>query len=79
MSKAAVDQTFETVSEVNSSLLLHLRANAGDRKRREFTPGWESSLGGGHGNPLRYSFLDNPMDRGAWQAIQFKGSQRRHD
>jgi len=26
------------------------------------------SLGGGHGNPLQYSCLENPMDRGAWQA-----------
>ena len=26
------------------------------------------SLGGGHGNPLQYSYLENPMDRGAWQA-----------
>ena len=26
------------------------------------------SPGGGHGNPLQYSFLLNPMDRGAWQA-----------
>ena len=24
--------------------------------------------GGGHGNPLRYSCLENPMDRGAWRA-----------
>ena len=24
--------------------------------------------GGGHSNPLQYSFLENPMDRGAWQA-----------
>ena len=27
------------------------------------------SPGGGHGNPLQYSFLENPMDRGAWQVI----------
>ena len=27
------------------------------------------SLGGRHGNPLQYSYLENPMDRGAWQAI----------
>ena len=27
-----------------------------------------SSPGGGHGNPLKYSYLENPMDRGAWQA-----------
>ena len=26
------------------------------------------SPGGGHGNPLQYSCLENPMDRGAWQA-----------
>ena len=26
------------------------------------------SPGGGHGNPLQYSYLGNPMDRGAWQA-----------
>ena len=25
--------------------------------------------GGGHGNPLQYSCLENPMDRAAWQAI----------
>ena len=31
-------------------------------------PGLGRSLGEGHGNPLQYSFLENPMDRGAWQA-----------
>ena len=29
----------------------------------------------GNGNPLQYSCLDNPMDRGAW-GLQFMGSQR---
>ena len=29
---------------------------------------WEDPLGGGHGNPLQYSHLENPMDRGALQA-----------
>ena len=29
---------------------------------------WEDSPGGGHGNPLQYSCLENPMDRGAWWA-----------
>ena len=28
--------------------------------------GWEDSPGGGHGNPLHYSCLENPMDTGAW-------------
>ena len=30
--------------------------------------GWEDSPGGGHGNPLQYSCLENPMGRGAWQS-----------
>ena len=38
--------------------------NAGDLG---LIPG--SSLGGGHGNPLRYSYLESPMDRGAWWVI----------
>ena len=31
-------------------------------------PGLGRSPGGGHGNPLQYSCLENPMNRGAWQA-----------
>ena len=31
-------------------------------------PGLKRSPGGGHGNPLQYSCLQNPMDIGAWQA-----------
>ena len=37
-------------------------------KRRRFDPGWERSPGGGNGNPLLYSCLENPMDKGAWRA-----------
>ena len=29
---------------------------------------WERSPGGGHGNPLQYSRLENPLDRGVWWA-----------
>ena len=36
--------------------------NAGDLGS---IPGSERSLGGGHGNPLQYACLENPMDRGA--------------
>ena len=39
--------------------------NAGDLG---LIPGSGRTLGGGHGNPLQYSCLENPMDRGAWQA-----------
>ena len=31
-------------------------------------PGYGRSPGEGNGNPLQYSFLENSMDRGAWQA-----------
>ena len=31
-------------------------------------PGWGRSPGEGNGNPLQYSSLENPMDRGAWWA-----------
>ena len=31
-------------------------------------PGWGRSPGEGNGNPLQYSWLENPMDRGAWWA-----------
>ena len=31
-------------------------------------PGWGRSPGGGHGKPLHYSCLENPMDRGSWRA-----------
>ena len=37
-------------------------------------PRSERSPGGGNGNPLQYSCLENPMDRGAWQAT-VHGSQ----
>ena len=35
--------------------------------------GWERSPGEEHGNPLQYSCLENPMDRGAWQATVHGG------
>ena len=41
-------------------------SNAGDV--RDTGPG--RSVGGGQGNPLQYSCLENLMDRGAWQATE---------
>ena len=40
-------------------------ANAGDLRGMGLIPGWGRSIGGGHGNPLQYSCLENPVDRGA--------------
>ena len=50
----------------------NLSANAGDMGS---IPGWGRSSGGGHGNPLQYSCLDNPMDRGAWWVHRIKKSR----
>ena len=45
-----------------------LPANAGDARDRGSVPRWGKSPGEGNGNPLQYSCLENPMDRGAWWA-----------
>ena len=37
-------------------------------KRCRFSPGSGRSCGEGHGNPLQYSYLENPMNRGTWHA-----------
>ena len=47
-------------------------ANAGNIGEMVSIPGSGRSLGGGHGNPLQYSRLENPMDRGAWRATVHK-------
>ena len=44
-----------------------LFANAGDIRDMASIPGLGRSSGGGHGNPLQYSCMENPMDRGAWR------------
>ena len=44
-------------------------ANAGNIREVGLIPGWERSPGRGHGNPLQYSCLENPMDRGPWSTI----------
>ena len=50
----------------------NLPANAGDLSS---IPGSGRFLGEGNGNPLQYSCLGNPMDRGAWQATVRAKSQ----
>ena len=45
-----------------------LPANARDVRDVSSIPGLGRSPRGGHGNPLQYFCLENPMDRGAWQA-----------
>ena len=43
-------------------------ANAGDARDMGLIPGWGSSPGARHCNLLQYSYLENPMERGAWRA-----------
>ena len=45
-----------------------LPVNAGDIRDMASIPGSRRSPGGGHGNPLQYSCLENPMGGGAWWA-----------
>ena len=44
-------------------------ANAGDVRDTSSIPGSQRSPGGGQGNPLQYSCLENPVDRRAWRAL----------
>ena len=46
----------------------NLHATAGDIGEAELVPNLGRSPGGGKGNPLQYSCLENPMDRGVWRA-----------
>ena len=50
-------------------------ANAGDLRDPGSIPGSRRSPGGEQGNPLQYSCLQNPMDRGAWWAIVHRAAE----
>ena len=50
----------------------NLPANAGDIRDTGSIPGSGRAPGGGHGNPLQYCCLENPMDRGAWWATVYR-------
>ena len=53
----------------------NLPANAGDIRDTDSIPGSGRSPGEGNGNPLQYSCLENPIDRGAWWAIFHRVAQ----
>ena len=52
-------------------------ANAGDVGDVGSLPGSGRSPGGGHGNPLQYSCLENAMNRGAWWASVHRVAKNR--
>ena len=55
-----------------AQLVKNLSANSGDARDAGSIPGSGGSPGEGNGNPFQYSGLENPMDRGAWQATVHK-------
>ena len=56
------------------SVVKNPSANAGDTRDAGSISGSGRSPGGGHGNPLQYSCLENPMDRGAsWATVHRAG------
>ena len=59
-------QVLQQLTSQVAHLVKNLPANTGDLKDTGSIPGWGRSLGGGHGNLLQYSCLENSMDRGAW-------------
>ena len=81
MDPETVIQSEESKKENNKyCILTHIRgfpggsgvknspARARDLRDQSSIPGSGRSRGGDHGNPLQYSCLENPMDRGAWRA-----------
>ena len=56
-------------------VLKNLPANAGDSRYAGSIPGSGRYPGGGHGNSLQYSYLENRIDREVWWATDH-GSQR---
>ena len=55
----------------------NLPSYAGEVRDVGSIPGLGGSPGGGHGNPLQYSCLGNPMDRGAWRATVHRAVKSR--
>ena len=68
LAAAAAAAAFYWASQVEL-MVENLPANSGDREDTSLIPGSGRSPGGGHGNPLQYSCLENPMDRRAWQPM----------
>ena len=86
-------QQFETITEPSQGRICFVRGNTtvgfpggSDGKESAYNagdpgliPGSGRSPGERNGNPLQYSCLENPMDRGAWQATVHGVARVRHD
>ena len=58
-------------------MVKNLPANAADIRDRGSIPGSGRFPGGGHGNPLQYACLENPMDRGAYVSASYSPRGRK--
>ena len=70
-----VQRTQVYISPLVVLVVKNLPAGAGDIRDPGSISGSGRSPRGGHGNPLQYSFLENPMDREAWQATVCRVTQ----
>ena len=57
----------------------NLPANAGDTREAGLIPGLGRSPGLGNGYTLQYSYLENPMGRGAWRVQSMESPRVRHN
>ena len=60
----------------SDSAIKNLHANARDTGDAGSISGSGRSPGGGNGNPLQYSCLENPINRGAWGATVYRVTKR---
>ena len=58
-------------------MVKNLPVNPGEAGAAVLIPGSERPPGGGNGHPLQSSFMENPMDRGAWQATARRAAKSR--
>ena len=64
---------------IPSGMLKNLPGNAREVADTGLTPESGRSPGGGNGNPLQYSYLANPMDRGSWLSTVIGFRRVTHD
>ena len=74
--KGVLKFTTKSLGFLQSSVGKESACHAGDP---DSIPGLERSLGEGNGNPFQYSCLENPLDRGAWQATLHGVARVEHD
>ena len=67
------------ISFLDGTVVKNLPANAGEARDVSWISRLGRSPGGGHGNPLQDSCLENPMDRGSWRATVQELQRVGHD